>query len=255
MTRRITHQTVSAPTLFITRGKQRVKQHGKTVYLNDGDEFELELFNPLQKKVLAKISLNGKELGAGLILRPGERIFLERYLDEARKFEFSTYFVDGNDINVQKAIEKNGKVDVEFYQEYEQISYTLYNNPNWYTDNSPNIYYSGDVTYTSGDTTNISFSSSVDTVNLKSSSTPISQKKEKNMKETGRVEKGSFSDQKLEYDNTSFHTYPSWTDNWTIKPKSQKVYTKEEIVIYCTKCGTKRKKTNWKFCPACGAKY
>lgn len=74
------------PQSFITKGKQRLKQHIDTVYMNNGDEFEIELFNPTQQKVLAKIELNGKSIGSGIIVRPGERVFLERYLDEARKF-------------------------------------------------------------------------------------------------------------------------------------------------------------------------
>ena len=71
------------------KGRKSIK-NGK-VFLTDGDEFEIELFNPTQNKVLAKIELNGKSIGSGIILRPGERVFLERYLDEAKKFLFETY--------------------------------------------------------------------------------------------------------------------------------------------------------------------
>jgi len=54
--------------------------------LNDGDEFEIELFNPKTNPVLAKISINGKRISErGIILNPGQRVFLERFLDSPEK--------------------------------------------------------------------------------------------------------------------------------------------------------------------------
>jgi len=82
------------PTAHITVGKQRLKQNGSVVYLKDGDEFEVEIFNPQQNSVLAKLKINGNYIGGGgVVLKPGQRVFLERYLDEARKFKFETYEV------------------------------------------------------------------------------------------------------------------------------------------------------------------
>jgi DNA-directed RNA polymerase subunit RPC12/RpoP len=57
------------------------------------------------------------------------------------------------------------------------------------------------------------------------------------------------------YDYSSFETYPSWNNWWKIKPNSQKPLVKEDLVIYCTECGSKRKKDNHNFCPHCGTKY
>ena len=110
MNRRFSINTIgyAVPQSFITKGKQRLKQHTDTVYLKNGDEFEIELFNPKQNKVLAKIELNGKSIGSGIILRPGERVFLERYLDVAKKFLFETYVVNGNNDEVKNAIANNG---------------------------------------------------------------------------------------------------------------------------------------------------
>ena len=112
-------QTGSArPESFVTKSKQRLKQYIDTVYLNNGDEFEVELYNPTQNKVLAKIEMNGNSIGAGIILRPGERVFLERFLNESKKFLFETYNVEGDDKSVEKSIAKNGEVIVKFYDEY-----------------------------------------------------------------------------------------------------------------------------------------
>ena len=114
----------STPEAFVTKGKQRVKQFGGTVYLKDGDNFEIELFNPTSTYVLAKISLDGKLISSsGLILRPGERVHLERYIDSNNKFLYSTYEVSGNDPVVKNAIRSNGNVKVEFYNEIPVVSY------------------------------------------------------------------------------------------------------------------------------------
>jgi len=110
-------QTGVVPVAFVTKGRQRLKQYDDTVYLRNDDEFELELFNPTRTKVLCKISLNGMSIGSGIVLRPGERVFLERYLDVAKKFRFGTYTVNGENKEVLAAIQENGLVTVKFYKE------------------------------------------------------------------------------------------------------------------------------------------
>ena len=43
---------ITVPSAFVTKSKQRVKQHSnQIIYLNNGDEFEIELFNPTTNKV------------------------------------------------------------------------------------------------------------------------------------------------------------------------------------------------------------
>lgn len=156
----------STPEAFVTKGKQRVKQFGGTVYLKDGDNFEIELFNPTSNYVLAKISLDGKLISSsGLILRPGERIHLERYIDSNNKFLYSTYEVNGKNNEVQNAIRSNGNVKVEFYNEIPVVNYPSYPstvtiwppiystptiNPTWLTTSSPSygtLPTSGGVSY------------------------------------------------------------------------------------------------------------
>ena len=293
MNRRISINTIglAVPQSFITKSKQRLKQQIDTVYLNNGDEFEVELFNPTHNKVLAKIEMNGNSIGNGIIIRPGERIFLERYIDEAKKFLFETYVVNGNNEEVQGAIENNGDVVVKFYDE--MIAPTYYssgsgtvtiNNPAWINTGSPftytthntlgvntfnptsvtttgtNAFYTSNSSLTSG-----TFSTS--NTLLKNNGKRRISKNEVTMDsmdinesplrslETGRVEKGSNSDQSFTYDSSSFNSYPSTTNWWKIKPKSTQVVTKEDLVTYCTECGSKRKKDTHKFCPQCGTKF
>ena len=265
MNRRISVNTGSAvPQSFITKGKQRLKQHTDTVYLNNGDEFEIELFNPTKNKVLAKIEMNGNSIGNGIILRPGERVFLERYLDEAKKFLFETYVVNGNNEEVQQAIVNNGDVVVKFYDEILSTGYfnsgsgtITINNPYWLNTNSP-------FTYTTHNTlgTNTFNPTSITTTGTNASyftnssltSGTVNTNSLRSL-ETGRVEKGSDSEQSFTYDNSSFRSYAFATNWWKIKPQSTKPITREDLVTYCTECGSKRKKDTHKFCPHCGTKF
>jgi len=287
MNRRISVNTTgfAVPQSFITKSKQRLKQHNDTVYLNNGDEFEIELYNPTKNKVLAQIELNGKSIGSGIILRPGERVFLERYLDEAKKFLFETYVVNGNNKEVKDAIANNGDVYVKFYNEdilptrtfYGSGSTITFNNPSWnvtnttpFTYTTHNTFNSGTVTPTHGTFTttstnaafynnsNATYTSGIDTNSI------LRDIKDKGLYneptsmrslETGRVEKGSNSDQSFTYDYSSFGSYPSITNSWKILPQSTKPLVKEDLVTYCTECGAKKKKDTHKFCPQCGTKF
>ncbi len=273
----------SVPTAFVTRGRQRVKQYKPNnssegiVYLNNGDEFEIELFNPTTNKVLAQIHINGKSLGGGIVLRPGERVFLERYLDEARKFLFETYEVNKNDCNAMKAIVNNGKVTVEFHCEntffgtvnltggcptwtyHSGVNYGGYVQPTFTNDVNSYFMHTGDAVNFSNNISESSISYSAPSAGGQicgslGKGTKMSAKLSKNM-ETGRVEKGSNSNQSFTYDNTSFNTWWTWKTEWKILPTSQKAFGVGDLKVYCTNCGTKQKKQSHKFCPNCGTKY
>jgi len=244
---------VAVPQSFITKGKQRLKQYTDTVYLNNGDEFEIELYNPTQNKVLAKIEMNGNSIGNGIILRPGERVFLERYLDEPKKFLFETYVVNGSNKEVQESIAKNGDVYVKFYNEqvFGSTGTVTLINPNTWTPTTGSPYYGNVFTTTS---TNVNFNTNFTLTSgnafyNKTATSPIRHI------ETGRVEKGSDSEQTFTYDNSQFYSYPSQTNWWKLKPQSTKPVVIEELVTYCSECGSKRKKDTHKFCPHCGTKF
>ena len=97
--------------------KSLLKEYdNRVVYLKDGDEFQIQLFNPKTYTIAAEISINGVSCGTKLVLRPGERVWLERYFDRPNKFKFTTYEVD-NTPEVEYAIKNNGKIVVKFYAE------------------------------------------------------------------------------------------------------------------------------------------
>jgi hypothetical protein len=260
------------PTAEVTFKKSRLKKYeGNKIYLKDGQEFEIELFNPTTNDILGKISIDGKELsGGGIVLRPGERVFLDRYLDKAQKFKFSTYEV-GNSTAVQNAIRDNGKVKVTFHKEYVYVPFNSgitwnTNNPNYYgagTYTSPNFFTttsgasgisggSGCVGSTSNycsSTSLVNCSSTMDSLSFASQEEP----KETSKKETGRIEAGSKSNQELVHVNKNFDYWAFSTSEYQILPESVKTYTTSDIRVYCTGCGKKANKSD-KFCSACGQK-
>ena len=128
---------VATPTVNVAVNKNRLKTYlkdGKPVfYLKKGAEFQLELFNPTSDVISARISINGTRISQrGLVLKPGVRIFLDRYLDIAKKFKFDTYEVS-NSKEVAKAIEDNGSITVDFYREEKPDRYRYYDTaPFWY---------------------------------------------------------------------------------------------------------------------------
>lgn len=274
------------PCAYITKDRKRLKQFGQTVYLNNGEEFELELFNPSSTTVLAKIKLDGSYIsGGGIVLKPGQRVFLERYLDDPRKFKFETYEVDGTSNEVLDAIAGNGDVVIDFFDEYKQpvwnnsITYVggSFGGPiHTYSTNTISGGYSGLVgsTTTTNLCNNISFTSSSNTAGVNFNTTSISNtfagpnlrsaKKSKSnyssevtmdSLETGRVEKGGSSDQSFKTVDKTFCTYTCSTSVWKILPVSQKVFEKQDLKVYCTNCGKKRKKDSDKFCSSCGNKF
>ena len=260
----------------IKRNRQKIyNKGGKTqVYLKDGQEFQIELFNPTQTRYLVKFKINGNyQADRGLILNPGQRYFLDRFIDDDKKLAFSTYEVEDTKA-AKKAIEKNGLLEVEFYAETflhgNIISYPrIYNTPNWsqpiWTTNPSTFWYGtsngisnnaggsstltlagstvNNITYTSGTvacgttyTSSANFSSVVNDASI----------------ETGRVEKGEKSDQLFEQGYGTFNSWAAYTTTVQIIPLSQKPAEAQEIRSYCTGCGSRIKKQTWKFCPNCG---
>ena len=273
---------VSNPTAHVTKRKSRLKVYGGVnVYMNDGESFEIELHNPKTKMILAKIKLNGKYISnGGIVIKPGQRVFLERFLDSNNKFVFSTYEVKETRPN-KDAIAFNGNVEIEFYDEQEVRNLFHLNNrtiygsgivygsrsndyiPQFgttisttggvtYGTTSLSTFNSSNATYTSSVSSD-TFRSKFDTSKTLLSGKPNSLKKKSNSIETGRIEKGESSDQTFETVSEEFNPYISHKVVYKILPTGSKNTEISEITNYCSECGTKMKK-NYKFCPSCGNK-
>ena len=261
-------------------------QNDRIVYLNNGDEFQIQFFNPFTYTIAAEIYLNNQVLSNKIVIRPGERIWLERYLDSPRKFKFDVYEVNNSE-QVREAIANNGDIKIKFYAErshstwassitvsdfadtlnnwdydanktnyYDHLSssitvndwdyYTYYN---FYDDNKT-TYYDHQPSFTTCSTSNV-YTSSLTAkapVNFSSNITTSSTI------ETGRIEKGNHSNQNLDYVDIDFDYYPFKTENIKLLPVSQKPVSKNDLQkLYCIECGRKIK-DKFKFCPYCGAK-
>lgn len=224
-------------------------------YLKDEDEFQIELFNPKPYPVLAKIWMNGTIISqSGLVLRPGQHFFLERYIDSNNKFVFKTYDVDGNNKEVLQAIEDNGSVKVIFYRE--KIKQSFPQIQSYPTDRRINIGSTapfGGITFSNPTyTTNTAFYSST-------GSSPIAGSVSYTSSltagfETGRVEMGKQSNQSFGTIDMDFENYPCETVVMKIMAESNKPIEVSDIRNYCSGCGTRIKKQTWKFCPNCGTK-
>lgn len=306
---------MSNPQAYISVRKSRLRSENQTVYLEKNTEFEIELYNPTDRKVGAQIIINGIKQCATLILRPGESITLERYLDDNKKFLFDTYFVDGS-AQSKSAIKNNGGIQVEFYREkitpvYHQQNlininntYPYFNQQPWFglDFSSQPVYGTSGTPFNDGFTTTSNmqsrgfsgqsgnleddnnwvgalsdrlYSKSVSTDDLESqkykspgvNTTEVDNSSilrsasmdfmEQEMPkaapvETGRVEKGSVSNQTFKSASVDLETWAFHTINFKLLPLSQKPV--EIVAVYCTNCG-RRARIKENFCPKCGTKH
>lgn len=259
------------PEAWIAVSNSRQKIYGsKHVYLDNEQEFQIELFNPTSIKYLAKIYINGKLTSySGLVLKPGQRYFLDRFVDEDKKLLFSTYEVESDNEEVQKAIEENGLIKVEFYAEdttpnscWSGLTWTTTTSPIYcyYTHTTPTIY-GGSFSTTSsssylvsGSLSNASnvYATSTSTAGSFSTNSHLSYSETSKKTETGRIERGTQSDQSFGKDFGKYHWAVSYTSEYQILPRSVKPVEVSEIRSYCPGCRTRIKKKTWKFCPNCG---
>lgn len=255
------------PQAYLSVNKNRRKHYdnvelehnsfSNVVYLKDRAEFEIELDNPTKHTYLAKISIDGNQISnSGIVLRPGEHIYLDRYIDKAKRFRFDTYQVPKRNSN---AIGNNGVITVRFFKE-RTVGYYKYPTPDTWIGTTPHdeprIYYHSDYGSHSGDYTDMTWTTTTsgdDTIGHVSSVSHSNAKlsADEPSIETGKVEEGSDSQQRFHNVNKDFSSFASETVNIKILPESNKALTKQDIRVYCVNCGRKFKK-NWNFCPSCG---
>jgi hypothetical protein len=244
---------LSGPTANIAVNKNRIKHYAERVYLKDGTHFEIELFNPKSTKVLAKIYLDGKSISStGIVIKPGQRIFLERWIDEAKKFLYETYEVDQC---YNQAIIGNGKVRVQFFDEssasLNMPCYTGY--ANYPYDHNQIIGATMPLSY-AGSTVSNTFTTTTSSPISTTFTTSTSANGYSAKLETGRTEVGESSNQSFSHDSSQYSSWSCATVDIQILPDGNRPVESHEIRNYCTDCGTRHKKASWKFCPNCGTK-
>lgn len=273
-----------SPSAFVTVNRNRVKTYDNKVYLKDGTQFEIELWNPNKTRILASISIDGKDISEkGIVLNPGQRVSIERWVDDKspRKFKFTTYSVE-NSSAAMNAIANNGRVKVTFYDEILKNFYPngssfgtiitttpSWNEPYYYNINEVNPFptLGGSTTgnlFNYSHTTdnglhgsfysNTSFTSSVGVQGVKGSPGPEGITGIPSEVETGIVGEGDVSNQSFVETTGDFNTWPCRIWEWQILPESKKPIDIEKIRSYCTDCGTRVRAASWKYCPSCGEK-
>ena len=260
-------QTNTKPSAWIVtpndKGRKSIKS-GK-VFLEDKEEFEIELFNPLTVSVLTDIKLNGQSISkTGLVVKPGQRVYLDCFIDDKKKFKFSTYEIE-NSGEALDATQNNGLLEVFFYKEdvitldnwqrkFDRIIvekwypayypsypvYPYYNRPSiWYGTNLPTIGGScvttnlnnsivGTTTtntYSSNNLINCSYTSNV---NVPYGGTTVNNLFSNSL-ETGRVEKGEKSKQKFTEIEMDFEKNYISSTIIQILPESRKPVETKEI--------------------------
>lgn len=246
--------TTNAPSAWIVnsldRGRKSIKQNN--VYLNDKEEFLIELYNPLQQPVLTEIKLNGNSIStSGLVLNPGQRYYLDCFIDDNKKFIFNTYDVDDSN-ETANATEKNGLLEVFFYKEsvvnlsnwnrYNPITRTIYGGTVVFpyggaicggSFGGPTYYY-GNGILGHGSTCGVSSVTTTGTsVNMGNStftsSACVNNSLNTSSIETGRVGKGDKSCQKFETVDMNFDSYHISSTILKLLPNSRKPVETKEI--------------------------
>jgi len=261
------------PEAFLTINRNRLKiYHDNSIFLNHGDEFEVEFNNITRTVWLARIKMNGEwTTEAGLVLRPGEHVFLDTpsfFSNNKRRFCFKTYDVKTNRSHL---IEENGIIEI-FFHKKEQPNPVWINDYDVYYDPPrkryprppwplyPRIWYPTHpwypITRTGADYIgNDIFTNSYNTVGQSNfNENPCGEIPLDNMEETGRIENGSKSKQKFVDTNENFESDSSHEITYKIFPASKKPKTIQEVKQYCSECGRRRRK-NEKYCSQDGTKF
>lgn len=234
----------NSPNAFIsirrnsTNNRLKIYENSK-IFLEKNCEFEIEFENYTKDIYLAKIRLNGNFISdTGLILKPGQHIYLDRYLDIDKKFKFDVYEIE-NTQEAKNAVQNNGWVEIYFYKEIQS------NKPSWnYStsasgyNNFNNIFYRSSARPQSNEVYDVYSLTSAVNVN--------------DTIETGRIEQGSKSNQTFKYENREFEDSYTHSVLYNLLPLSQLVNS--NVREYCTSCGYRLRDNKWTYCPKCGNK-
>ena len=227
--------------------------NGNEIYLNDGDEFQIRLFNPTSSRVGAKISINGESSEHLLVLNPGQDFIVDRFVDTRRKMVFETYTYDESNPKARAAVENNGMVQVDFFLERKlYYDYNPYSSTGTLYGTTVDTSGGGNApttTTTSGNGMRF-FSADFDSLQGKKG-----KARKERRRETGRVNRGNKSQQEFTEVDVDFESLPFHTVTYHLKPVSaRKVITTEQYDIreYCTECGYRIRNKKWKYCPKCG---
>ena len=222
---------------YVSVNKNRLKIYeDNKYYLSNGTNFEIELVNNDDKKYLVEIYLNEQSIGS-IVIGANSHNYLERYIDNNRKFQlFNTFEIDDVD-ETKEAQERNGSIQIYFYPQI-SLSHPSFINGTAFSPSLNNLHKitTGSPVINYCSTTSDSLKSCYYTASI----------------ETGRINEGENSNQTFTYSSDKFEDRSTHSLDCQILPISLKPY--EGIKTYCSECGTKIRHKNWKYCINCGTK-
>ena len=231
---------------YVSVNKNRLKIYeDNKYYLSNGTNFEIELVNNDNKKYLVEIYLNEQSIGS-IVIGANSHNYLERYIDNNRKFQFNTFEIDDVD-ETKEAQERNGSIQIYFYPQiiltHPSFEGRISSTNNLRINGNPRL----DDLYkiTTGSPVIKYCSTTTDSLKSSCYSTTSSI-------ETGRINEGESSNQTFTYSSNKFEDRSTHSLDYQILPISLKPY--EGIKTYCSECGTKIRHQNWKYCTNCGTK-
>jgi len=241
-----------------TKNRLRLYSNNQ-LWLNNGDEYQIEFENYTNRPFLAKIKIDGKFISeSGLILKPGQHIYLDRYFDQPRRFKFSTYHIE-NTPEAQEAIQNNGWVEIYFYEEYINFNNAVnWSDPTWsrqitgsarFGDANDGLYGAGRYGYSYPDMS-VNCNSRVYNDDLNAFHGMDTLRSEKSI-ETGRTEQGSISNQSFKFEDMEFNSWHTHYVVYKLVPYSA-IIDKTSVRNYCPHCSYRVRDSKWVFCPKCG---
>jgi hypothetical protein len=211
------------PSAHITRNRNLLKVYpNNTIYLKNGETFEIHIENPTLYDVLAKVWLNGNPISNGGISIPlKSNIYLERFIDKPNKFTFNTH----------EPILQNGLVQIEFYkQKPKSLTYFTHSAYTPSTSNDETISTSNLI-----DDSRITYTSNVSN------------------DETNTFVPYYDDFEDFPLNAIAYHIRPIHTNESSTMDLDEPIDV-NDIRHYCTECGYRIRKSSWKYCPKCGTK-
>lgn len=262
---------------------ERDNANSRIVHMNNGDNFEILLYNPLDVTVGVSVELNGNLLtNSRLILYPGQSFWLDGHPETHKKFHFTEYTVDVNKPNMD-AIANNGKIKIEFYKEIKEYKTIQFNKPyRWYPNYYENPFNTPDINWDFYNVNNTGGTNKVGTLRNDVTQTQfycstmasnnqlvdmsdghacmdalyndveLSKSSAPKQDVTGRIDFKGDSNQRFSDIEIDLESFPSYTSYYRILPKSKQILA-TEIKNYCSKCGRRARKGEI-YCPSCGNK-
>jgi hypothetical protein len=107
------------PIVYLTKNKTRLSRFGNCVYLQENTKFQIEIVNPTDKTVYAFIEIDGKNIGADILIEPKKAVSISRWQKgKNKRLKFKSKKSKENESTIHKL--KNANIKVSFHEKLEE---------------------------------------------------------------------------------------------------------------------------------------